>query len=141
MQTRSRTTLPVRIDDTKRCSDCAEYKKLDEFFNATKSIDGKANYCKECKRERAWVWSIKAKFNMTPDDYHALLEAQNGECAICPATDPGHGIGGGYGRWYIDHNHTTGEVRGLLCRACNMGLGKFGDDPIRLRAAADYLER
>lgn len=52
-------------------------------------------------------------------------------CAICGRADPSH--------W--DHDHQTGVWRELLCRGCNIGLGHFGDDPARLRAAADYLER
>ena len=40
----------------------------------------------------------------------------------------------------IDHDHGTGNVRGVLCHACNVSLGLFGDDPVRLRRAADYLE-
>jgi hypothetical protein len=40
-----------------------------------------------------------------------------------------------------DHDHTTGQFRGWLCHRCNVSLGLMADDPVRLRAAADYLER
>jgi len=58
-----------------------------------------------------------------------VFEEQQGRCALCeaPATT-------------VDHNHETGAVRGALCNTCNTGLGKFGDDPARLRRAAEYLE-
>ena len=46
----------------------------------------------------------------------------------------------GGGRFHIDHDHSTGKVRGLLCTACNMGLGLFKDDPEMLLRAIDYLE-
>ena len=65
------------------------------------------------------------------DDYDALLALQGGVCAICSKNRP---LG-------VDHCHLFNEVRGLLCNKCNLGLGMFDDDPDRLRAAADYLER
>lgn len=77
-----------------------------------------------------------ATFGVTLDDYNRLLAEQNGRCAICETDDPG-----GRGAFHVDHDHETGQIRGLLCNECNIGLGKFGDDPARLRAAADYLER
>ena len=65
------------------------------------------------------------------EDYDALLARQGGVCAICRKNHP---LG-------VDHCHLFNEVRGLLCNKCNLGLGMFDDDPDRLRAAADYLER
>jgi hypothetical protein len=62
-----------------------------------------------------------------------LMEAQKGFCAIC-GRERNRPLD-------LDHNHKTGEPRGLLCRSCNNGLGLFEDDPKRLRAAADYLEK
>ena len=68
---------------------------------------------------------------MTPEDYDAMLARQNGVCAICKT---------GGCKLIIDHSHKTNAVRGLLCNACNLGLGNFGDDPGSLRMAADYAE-
>jgi hypothetical protein len=45
----------------------------------------------------------------------------------------------GRGRWHIDHDHVTGQVRGLLCNNCNRGIGYFGDDPQVMTAAARYV--
>lgn len=68
------------------------------------------------------------------DDYDAMLMAQDGRCAICadPVTSEGRALA-------VDHCHASGRVRGLLCDPCNLGLGKFRDDPARLRAAIAYL--
>ncbi len=88
-----------------------------------------------------------AKFGLTPSDFEALLSAQGGGCAIC-------GKSRGQRRLNVDHDHTTGIVRGLLCSGCNGArIGRLGDSPERaearalsyerragyLRAAADYL--
>lgn len=74
------------------------------------------------------------------EEAQALLDSQGGGCAICnkeltldnrgkPAAE--HSA--------IDHCHSTGKVRGILCMHCNQGLGKFFDDPALLRKAAEYL--
>jgi hypothetical protein len=65
---------------------------------------------------------------------------QNGLCAICGTDKPGGNADSeGNTAFAIDHNHDTGEIRALLCRSCNVGLGNFGDNPDRLLAAASYL--
>ncbi|MGH3065535.1 MAG: endonuclease VII domain-containing protein [Gaiellaceae bacterium] len=76
------------------------------------------------------------KYGLTPADYGAMVETQNGRCMICNTDQPGTESG----CWPVDHDHATGRVRALLSSACNAGLGLFDDDPARLRAAADYLE-
>lgn len=86
---------------------------------------------RECKSRHRQV----AQHGLTRQDYLAMFEAQGGGCAICgaPAADV---IGR---RLVVDHDHLTGDVRGLLCSACNAGLGHFGDDPKRLEGAIRYL--
>jgi len=78
---------------------------------------------------RARAVRLKTRYGMTPADYDAMLARQNGVCAICKTDGR---------KLNIDHNHKTNAVRGLLCNACNLGLGNFGDDPGFLRMAADY---
>jgi len=76
------------------------------------------------------------KFGITYADYKAMHDKQAGKCAICGA-EIGDVMGN---RLYVDHDHATGSVRGLLCSACNFGIGKFKDSPLLLRKAAEYLE-
>lgn len=83
-----------------------------------------------------WLWY---SYRISVAEYDAMLDAQNGVCAICEG--PPNGSGSKNGRFHVDHNERTGQVRGLLCGNCNHGLGKFCDDPKRLRRAAKYLER
>lgn len=59
-----------------------------------------------------------------------MLREQDALCAICHKAPAAH----------VDHDHKTGAVRALLCFNCNGGLGQFRDDPVVLRAAADYVE-
>ena len=79
--------------------------------------------------------------NMTAFDYDKMLAAQNNVCAICknPETRGGR-TKGTVTRMGVDHCHTTGDVRGLLCHACNSSLGKFKDNIDHLQAAIDYFE-
>lgn len=83
------------------------------------------------KKQDLWV-----KFGMRIEDYNALLSRQGGCCAICLADKPRSDK---YTRFSVDHDHETGEVRGLLCGHCNSGIGFFSDDPQRLVTAATYL--
>jgi len=84
---------------------------------------------------------LKRKFNITINDYNEMLRNQNNRCAIC-------GIKQTYlidrrGRkksnLNVDHNHDTGNVRGLLCQKCNSGLGYFSDSTDNLEKAIKYL--
>jgi len=84
---------------------------------------------------KSWVSRLKKK-GLTPDDYARMLEAQGGRCAICRADKPGQKDNSS---WAVDHCHTTGKVRGLLCHSCNLALGLLGDTLERLETATGYL--
>jgi hypothetical protein len=82
-------------------------------------------------RRRRNLWHF---YKITPQAYAVMLENQNGTCAICAkAPESGQNLG-------VDHDHSTGYVRGLLCNNCNVGLGHFVDDIDRLKKAITYLE-
>ena len=91
--------------------------------------------------ERAIEYNLRGRFGMTKPEYDAMLAKQNGVCAICGEAprdvDPRSGK---KRRLAVDHDHATGNNRGLLCRACNVGIGHFHDDIQRMRAAIAYLE-
>lgn len=82
-------------------------------------------------------WALKSLYNLTPQDYESLLFVQHGVCGIC--LNPELSVPNQ--RLAVDHDHTTGKVRGLLCSNCNRALGQFQDNVDRLRAAIAYLER
>src|SRR5262249_50729082 len=78
-------------------------------------------------------YHLKKNFGITLEQFESMLEAQGGGCAICG------GLPGGRGNFHVDHNHVTGEIRGLLCHYCNVTLGNMKDSPELLEKAAAYL--
>ena len=138
------TLIPPLI--SKQCSTCGEHKALDQFGKMKTSKDGLRGQCNPCRNKKKYEWKslnkdivrnsiLKGTYGISLDDYNAMLERQSGKCAICKTTDPGR-----RNKFCVDHNHRTGEVRGLLCEECNLGIGKLKDDPEILRKAATYLE-
>ncbi len=81
-------------------------------------------------REREREYRVR-RYGMSLDDRHALSVRQGGVCAIC-RIKPRRPL-------ELDHCHSTGKVRGLLCNPCNIGLGLYHDDPDRLLTAVAYL--
>lgn len=92
----------------------------------------------EKKRQEDPDWQrrkhLKLNWGLTIADYDEMLENQNGQCAICGTEDFGSKRGA------VDHNHKTGEIRGILCSKCNQGLGLFNDDVESLNSAIQYLK-
>ena len=76
---------------------------------------------------------LKSKYGITLDDYDALLASQNGVCAICLKKQSTER------RLSVDHDHTTGRVRGILCKDCNTGIGHLRDSITILESAIQYL--
>ena len=140
----------------KFCSGCNQEKPLTEFWIDRARNRPKAR-CKGCSVASTKAWrkgcpdyerrryqSVRAetrerhlvrKYGVTLAIYERMLAAQGGKCAICGALESHqhHGV------FHVDHCHSTGAVRGLLCRGCNHVLGHVKDDPETLRRAAAYL--
>jgi hypothetical protein len=76
------------------------------------------------------------KYGITQEQYQAKLDQQGGACAICDGTG---GMSHMKSPLVVDHDHESGEIRGLLCASCNAGLGQFADDPGRMMSAVAYL--
>lgn len=82
----------------------------------------------------------KYKYGITLDEYNRLLTQQGGVCAICQESETSVKKNGEIASLCIDHCHTTGKVRGLLCRMCNSALGKFKESLVILDRAKSYLK-
>ena len=140
---------------TKKCTSCQQEKSLTEFF----SRGGKLAHlyksrCKQCMQAQRQEWADKNRGHLnewqrhnwvtagrrlrrrgaTQQMYDTLYEAQKGCCALC--NEPEEKFA-----WLcIDHDHSTGRIRGLLCPNCNRGLGLLQDRPDLLRKAAEYVD-
>ena len=119
----------------KVCTKCGEEKPLSEFYKRSEYVY--ENRCKQCNNMAKHWNRAKKIYNCTQNEYEQMYEDQGGVCAICGRPETRKRLK----RLSIDHDHSTGEVRALLCSDCNAGLGRFGDDPERLRSAAAYLEK
>ena len=122
----------VQADEThKKCPKCLRIKHLTHH--------GERELCKRCyekDRQGDLALQLRVLYGITLDDFHAMLDQQSGLCALC-----GRPPRKREKRLRVDHDHTTGKVRGLLCNACNSALGLLQDSPDLLRKAADYIER
>tara|TARA_R110000803_G_C11804555_1_gene299859 strand:+ start:66 stop:566 length:501 start_codon:yes stop_codon:yes gene_type:complete len=98
---------------------------------------------KQCNMYRSPNWSglerednnMRRKYGISEQEYHGLVEYQNGKCAICFTE-----LSEMSRRPNIDHDHSTNEVRGILCTGCNTGLGHLGDNIEGLERALYYLK-
>jgi hypothetical protein len=79
--------------------------------------------------------NLKRLYGISLTEFRDLESKQDGRCLICKRKPKAP-----Y-RLVVDHDHKTGQFRGLVCAQCNLGLGAFADDPEALRSAADYLEK
>lgn len=84
-----------------------------------------------------WMRNLRRNYKITPDCFNRMWDEQKGKCPICQIQLKPRGRTKDAA--CVDHNHATGEVRGLLCRACNHGIGNLKDSPEVLKAAMDYL--
>ena len=149
----------------KTCSKCKQIKELDAFTKVHSYSEERRCHCKDCCRQKTKNWrqanprkainhtlkyqrgnpektklaikkyQLKKKFNITIEQYKEILLTQDKTCAIC------HKVCAS-GRWLaVDHNHKTGQNRGLLCARCNVGLGHFLEDKTLLASAIKYMDK
>ena len=146
---------------TKRCKTCGIEFPLESYYWHDRRKNVRKASCPKCISNKNKVWRkenretinarrrelyatipnkkhnkllshVKSKYGISKEEYEGVLEKQNGVCAIC---------GGVLTRKLsVDHDHSTGKFRGLLCTKCNLGLGCFNDDSSLLKRAMEYLD-
>ena len=82
-------------------------------------------------------YHLKRNYGISIEHYEQLLENQGGVCAVCGTSN----WGGAYGKPHVDHDHTTGVVRGILCVRCNVAIGLMDDSPDRALEIVSYLRK
>jgi len=108
-----------------------------------KTQEGRMAYLRKYRQKTPVLQKARAlrdSFNISLEEYERMLSAQDSVCAICKQPET-HKRNGKLKALAVDHNHKTGEIRGLLCSDCNTGIGKLKDDPEVLRSAIQYLTR
>lgn len=134
---------------TKFCRKCGQTKPRTEFHRARKGVNA---YCKPCALAHTAAWrkanpeklaeynknwrprELRRLYGLTKEQYWQMVRDQGGACAICKTISDKFTL-------RVDHCHTTGKVRGLLCGTCNSGLGFLKDSPKLLESALRYLGR
>jgi len=144
--------IPSGVTDQYICATCGIMKDAEAFGIDKQQARGRKYSCRECtnaKRRGSYHvenrrYHLKSKYGLTVMEFEDLYDRQGGRCAICGQV-PIKRSGGDRAResigLYVDHDHGTGLVRGLLCHGCNVALGHFKDDANLLRQAILYLDR
>lgn len=145
----------------KLCSHCKIVKSTNLFGLNKSQKDGFSHRCKDCSKKLAKQWrnkhpdrvkathatwrsknkdlvrrmnndtKLKSRYGISRAEFLALYKKQAGRCGICSKET----------KLVVDHEHSSGKIRGLLCRSCNIGLGMFQDSLFAIRCAADYVVR
>lgn len=133
----------------KTCRKCGEDKDLSEFYRQKQYKDGHTTMCKQCRNREIQAYRAenpeayrktqrkvrhRGRYGLLPGEWECLLKSQNHRCALCreefACGDTPH----------VDHDHDTGQVRGLLHGACNKAIGLLRDSPDKAILAAEYLK-
>lgn len=146
----------------KICSKCKESKNINEFH--LKGGGKRRNDCSECVRSYGKLYRLrnrelirkkkreyhknnphikrrsylKLEYGISMGDYEELLKKQGYKCKICKSNTPRCTQ---HKHLYVDHDHSTGKIRGLLCNRCNMGIGHLEDNVEFFKEAIKYLEK
>lgn len=116
------------------CLDCKVVKPLEEFHSSPKSITGRTSICKDCDMIRY----RQRMYKLDNATYLAMVEAQGNCCKACGAT-PESERNSGLKTLCVDHCHTSGKVRGLLCHHCNIAVGMLDDSLAIAEKVSAYI--
>jgi len=115
-------------DGQRRCKKCRQRRHNKKYDNVRKELNRTPKYQKK-RRE----WKLQNEYGLSLEAYDDMLNQQGGVCAVCQESNDGN--------LPVDHDHKTGQIRGLLCHRCNRVLGQLRDDPRLIHGLVSYLLR
>ena len=143
--------------EDRTCVKCGETKNIDKFYKSRRNKDNYAiRYTTECKacslknrrehyaenKDRILDEHRFRSYGLSKEEYYGMLDNQGGTCAICKRKEWSRAsVTNNIRALAVDHCHVKGNVRGLLCRACNLAIGYFEDNTESLGEAIKYLEK
>lgn len=130
----------------KKCSKCKKLKPLCDFKKEKLGKDGIRASCKICDKKRLKKWrkqnpikvkhhQIKNKLGLSQENFNLMFEKQEGKCFICETHQFNLKRS-----LHVDHCHTTGKIRSLLCHYCNTALGLVKENTLILKRMIQYIE-
>lgn len=137
----------------KVCTRCGETKYLESYYRNKRNTDGRAFECKDCSKARDAERyktperrlskkrvELRSLYNVEYEVVMQMYSDQGGLCKICNSFMEVSSESKDVRKTFcVDHNHTTGKIRGLLCSDCNRGIGFLKDSPSVLESAFKYL--
>lgn len=122
------------------CTKCDTEKPLEDFYRKKGALHGRDSRCKECQRLHKKKGRVRDrlliyKYGITEEQFNVMNDEQQGLCKSCGQPETRKNTK----NLAVDHNHKTGEVRGLLCQRCNTALGLLDEDPKRIEALLGYI--
>jgi Recombination endonuclease VII len=117
-------------DGFRWCPTCEQAVAHEDYVRNVALPSGFGTRCKACNNRLGKEAYWRRRYGMTKAEVDQLRARQGNVCAICDSPDPEH----------LDHDHSSGKIRALLCQRCNHGLGLFRDEPYLLQVAALYVE-
>lgn len=130
--------------EVKACGHCEKELPLDSYKKNKDGKLGRHSICKSCTSDRdkmryangdTYAARLKKLYNLSVDEYKEMYEEAGGCCQVCGVEESKLNK-----RLAVDHCHTTGKVRGLLCSKCNTALGQLDDDLNKISALYSYLK-
>ena len=134
---------------TKTCKKCQEDKPISDFYKSYNKWSDQSYFSSRCKpchlshkqdnpntKRNNKAATLKLRYGLTYEEWEKMRETEGHKCMACGITEKE------IGRVLdVDHCHTSGKARGVLCNKCNTALGHAYDNPKILRALADYIEK